>query len=84
MNACLRAACILLVVYTHHVTSKSHDVRIYARVVLPTKPTIEVHKAHKGLNLCDVLQCLVMEKFSSELRFEPRTPRTEHSVPFNV
>ena len=33
MNARLRAARILLVVYAHHVTSKSHDVRIYARVV---------------------------------------------------
>ena len=33
VNARLRAACILLVVYAHHVTSKSHDVHIYARVV---------------------------------------------------
>ena len=33
MNARLRAARILLVVYAHHVTSKSRDVRIYARVV---------------------------------------------------
>ena len=27
---------------------------------------------------------VVMEKFSSEPRFEPRTPRTECSIPFNV
>ena len=27
---------------------------------------------------------LVMEKFSSEPRFEPRTPQTECSIPFNV
>ena len=33
VNVCLRAARILLVVYAHHVTSKSRDVRIYARVV---------------------------------------------------
>ena len=33
MNARLRAARILLVVYVHHVTSKSRDVHIYARVV---------------------------------------------------
>ena len=33
MNACLRAVCILLVMYAYHVTSKSHDICIYARVV---------------------------------------------------
>ena len=33
VNARLRATHILLVVYTHHVTSKSRDVRICARVV---------------------------------------------------
>ena len=36
MNARLRAARILLVVYTHHMTSESRDVHIYARDVLPT------------------------------------------------
>ena len=36
VNARLRATCILLVVYVHHVTSKSRDICIYARVVLPT------------------------------------------------
>ena len=29
-------------------------------------------------------RAVVMEKFSSELRFEPRTPGTECSIPFNV
>ena len=33
MNAHLRATCILLIMYAHHMTSESHDVRIYARVV---------------------------------------------------
>ena len=32
MNACLRAACILIM-YAPHVTSKSHDIHIYAQVV---------------------------------------------------
>ena len=42
VNACLRAAHILLVVYAHHVTSESRDVHIYARVVLPTgSPVLE-------------------------------------------
>ena len=36
VNARLRAARILLIVYTHHVTSESRDVHIYARVVLST------------------------------------------------
>ena len=35
-NAHLRAACILLVMCMHHVTSESCDIRIHARVVLPT------------------------------------------------
>ena len=29
-------------------------------------------------------ELLVMEKFSSEPRFESQTPRTECSIPFNV
>ena len=33
MNACLRATRIPLVMYVHHVTSKSRDVCIYAQVV---------------------------------------------------
>ena len=40
VNARLRAVRILLVVYAHHVTSKSRDIRIYAWVVLPTDPTM--------------------------------------------
>ena len=42
VNARLRAARILLVVYTHHVTSKSRDVRIYARVVHFNTPPQQV------------------------------------------
>ena len=33
MNVHLRAAHILLIMYAHHVTSKAHDIHIYARVV---------------------------------------------------
>ena len=36
VSAHLRAAHALSIMYAHHVTSESHDARIYARVVLPT------------------------------------------------
>ena len=41
-NARLRAVRILLVVCAHHVTSESCDIRIHARVVLPTLPLNEL------------------------------------------
>ena len=62
MNACLRAARILLFVYTHHVTSKSRDVHIYARVVhfnneksvfVSAQPSRRMVLHKRGRGLCE-------------------------------
>ena len=36
------------------------------------------------LSSSSMLPSIVMEKYSSEPRFEPQMPQTEHSIPFNV
>ena len=48
MSACLRAARTLSIMYTHHVTSKSCDACIYARVVLPTWTTADTRMGGGG------------------------------------